>query len=86
MKSLICLVFLPTFAIAQATQPRLGTRGVPIIEQNVLRFRDLNRNGKLDPYEGWRLTPDARARATSLYPFGYGLRYGSLRAASSNTP
>ena len=27
-----------------------------------LRFRDLNRNGQLDPYEDWRLTPAARAR------------------------
>ena len=62
IKSLICLVLLPSFALAQATQPHLGTRGVPIIEQNGLRFRDLNRNGKLDPYEDWRLTPDARAR------------------------
>lgn len=32
-------------------QPRLGTRDVPVIEQGGLRFRDLNRNGVLDPYE-----------------------------------
>ena len=43
-------------------QPHLGTRGVPIIERDGLRFRDLNRSGALDPYEDWRLTPEARAR------------------------
>ena len=35
---------------------------MPIIERDGLRFRDLNRSGALDPYEDWRLTPEARAR------------------------
>ena len=35
---------------------------MPFLEIGGLRFRDLNRNGTLDPYEDWRLTPDARAR------------------------
>ncbi|MFL5579179.1 MAG: glycoside hydrolase family 3 protein [Gemmatimonadaceae bacterium] len=46
-------------------QPVLGTRSAPILEPAGLggrRFRDLNRNGRLDPYEDWRLSPDARAR------------------------
>jgi beta-glucosidase len=47
---------------AQPSQPRLGTRGAPIIERDGLRFKDLNRSGAVDPYEDWRLTPDARAR------------------------
>ena len=46
----------------QPSQPRLGTRGVPIIERDGLRFKDLNRSGAVDPYEDWRLTPEARAR------------------------
>ena len=46
----------------QAQQPALGARSTPIIESAGKRFRDLNRNGALDPYEDWRLTPDARAR------------------------
>jgi beta-glucosidase len=46
---------------AQASQARLGTRGVPILERDGLRFKDLNRSGALDPYEDWRLTPEARA-------------------------
>src|SRR4051794_6767612 len=47
---------------APPSQPRLGTRGVPIIERDGLRFKDLNRSGALDAYEDWRLTPEARAR------------------------
>ena len=35
---------------------------VRIVSVNGFRFRDLNRNGTLDPYEDSRLTPDARAR------------------------
>ncbi|WP_082439383.1 glycoside hydrolase family 3 protein [Massilia sp. WG5] len=45
-------------------QPQLSTRTVPLIEVDGLRFRDLNRNGKLDAYEDWRLP--ARVRAASL--------------------
>lgn len=63
------LCLLPTLALAQVRgtspapgQPRLGTRGTPILEVGPRRFRDLNRNGTLDPYEDWRLTPAARAR------------------------
>jgi hypothetical protein len=33
-------------------QPQLGSRGVPLITVDGLRFRDLNRDGKLEPYEG----------------------------------
>src|SRR5688500_1860356 len=47
---------------AAAGQPTIGTRSVPVLEQGGLRLRDLNRNGRLDPYEDWRLTPAARAR------------------------
>ena len=60
--ALMSLAFLPRTATAQSRQPELGTRGVQIITQGKLRFRDLNRNGALDPYEDWRLTPAARAR------------------------
>src|SRR5467141_5394204 len=34
----------------------------PVLQQNGLQFKDLNRNGVLDPYEDWRLSPDQRAR------------------------
>lgn len=36
--------------------------GVTILEADGLKFKDLNRNGQLDPYEDWRLTVDERAR------------------------
>lgn len=42
-------------------QPALGSRAAPILTVDGLRFRDLNRNGTLDPYEDWRLQPDVRA-------------------------
>ena len=46
---------------APRPQPTLGSRSAPIIEKGGLRFRDLNRNGTLDRYEDWRLTPAERA-------------------------
>jgi beta-glucosidase len=48
----------------QLVQPTLASRAVPLIAIDGLQFRDLNRNGKLDPYEDWRLP--AQARAASL--------------------
>ena len=36
--------------------------GVKIIEDNGFAFKDLNRNGKLDPYEDWRLSTEERAK------------------------
>ncbi len=36
--------------------------GVSIITQDGVQFKDLNKNGVLDPYEDWRLTVDERAR------------------------
>jgi len=35
--------------------------GVKIIEQDGLKFKDLNKNGVLDPYEDWRLSSEERA-------------------------
>ena len=35
--------------------------GVKIITVDGKAFKDMNRNGKLDPYEDWRLTPQKRA-------------------------
>ncbi len=42
-------------------QPQLGSRNVPLITVDGLRFRDLNRDGKLEPYEDWRLPAQQRA-------------------------
>lgn len=45
--------------------PTLGyspTSGVKIITVDGLKFKDLNKNGKLDKYEDWRLSADERAK------------------------
>src|SRR3978361_2073354 len=42
-------------------QPVLGHRSAPLLTGDGLQFKDLNRNGKLDRYEDWRLSPAERA-------------------------
>lgn len=44
-----------------AVQPHLGARSIPLIHENGAQFRDLNRDGVLEPYEDWRLPIAARA-------------------------
>jgi beta-glucosidase len=46
----------------EKSQPVLGTRSAAIIEKRGLKFKDLNKNGKLDKYEDWRLTPEERSK------------------------
>ena len=61
----ILLLAVAPSALAQNAsrrQPTIASRAVPVLEQGGLRFRDLERNGRLDPFEDWRLTPAARAR------------------------
>ena len=43
-------------------QPKLGYKSVKLINIGTLQFKDLNRNGKLDPYEDWRLPYEKRAK------------------------
>ncbi len=53
--------------VKQKGGPTLGyseLSGVKILNKDGLKFKDLNRNGKLDPYEDWRLP--ARERAQDL--------------------
>src|SRR4051812_15814268 len=57
-----CATNSGTQASPAMAQPTLGSRSAPIVQVDGLRFRDLNRNGALDAYEDWRLTPNARAR------------------------
>jgi beta-glucosidase len=42
-------------------RPTLGHRSVPLLTVGGLQFKDLNRNGKLDKFEDWRLSPEERA-------------------------
>ncbi|WP_375194282.1 glycoside hydrolase family 3 protein [Sphingobium sp.] len=62
--SALSLVLFGSHIEAQAAQPVLQSRVAPILTVDGLTFRDLNRNGRLDPYEDWRL--DAQARADDL--------------------
>lgn len=38
------------------------TSGIKLVYSSGFAFKDLNRNGKLDPYEDWRLSADERAK------------------------
>ena len=43
------------------TQPTLGYRSVSLLTEDGYRFKDLNRDGALNPYEDWRLDGATRA-------------------------
>ena len=62
---LACLMMLTLVPAALAeeapVQPELVARVKDIIEVDGYKFKDLNDNGALDPYEDWRLTPAERA-------------------------
>jgi beta-glucosidase len=63
--SVICLIVAVLVSCTgkeKKSQPVLGTRSVAIIEKRGLKFKDLNKNGKLDKYEDWRLTPEERSK------------------------
>lgn len=62
----ICSYGQDTFTTVRNTNgPTLGyspNSGVRILTVDGLNFKDLNKNGVLDPYEDWRLPVDERAR------------------------
>lgn len=51
----------PDAGMPSGSQQILATRSVPLINVTGLEFRDLDRDGALDPYEDWRLTTAERA-------------------------
>ncbi len=62
----LALLFFGVAAGAQNTsstspQPALGYRTDELLTIDGLKFKDMNHNGRLDPYEDWRLSPEARA-------------------------
>ena len=64
MKKLLTILLLIPIVFScskKYEQPELGVRSVEIIQKNGLQFKDLNKNGKLDKYEDWRLSPEKRA-------------------------
>ncbi|VXB96570.1 glycoside hydrolase family 3 N-terminal domain-containing protein [Massilia sp. 9I] len=44
----------------QVDQPSIGVRSKTVLLVDGQRFRDANGNGRLDPYEDWRLRPEQR--------------------------
>ncbi|MFV3130837.1 glycoside hydrolase family 3 protein [Niveispirillum sp. KHB5.9] len=58
--ALLALLLSPGAALAAPPQPSLPS-GQPVLAVDGLSFRDLNRDGRLDPYEDWRVSPQVRA-------------------------
>jgi beta-glucosidase len=54
-------VLLAAPLLAAPAQPEIGVRAKKIITVKGLRFKDLNANGQLEPYEDWRLPAAKRA-------------------------
>jgi beta-glucosidase len=64
LKTVVVLLLLSScYCRAQGTysaQPAIETRAASVLLINQLRFKDLNKNSKLDRYEDWRLPVDQR--------------------------
>ena len=61
--TLSCLLLLSSATFGQGTytlQPDLAIRSVSTIQDKGLRFKDLNKNNVLDPYEDWRVPVEKR--------------------------
>jgi len=53
-------VVSPPAVSAAPSQPKIEAHVAPLLRIGGLTFKDLNRNGVLDPYEDWRLPIDRR--------------------------
>lgn len=63
LKWIILLPMGASLLLAQSrpAQPVLGARVARVLQVEGLQFKDLNKNGRLDAYEDWRLPAEARA-------------------------
>lgn len=52
---------VPVMAQSAVTQVTVESRSKAVLSVNGLKFRDLDGDGKLTPYEDWRLSPQQRA-------------------------
>lgn len=60
-----CVILLSFSSYGQKTeiiQPELGAKSAKILKIGGLQFKDLNKNGQLDKYEDWRLSPNERSK------------------------
>jgi len=62
----------------------LSTRTIPLLHQDGLEFRDLNRDGVLEPYEDWRL-PSATRTADLLARMTLGEKAGAMMHGTAPT-
>lgn len=62
LSALCRLLPIVLVAIRLDAQPTVQSATSPVLTIDGKHFRDLNRNGVLEPYEDWRLTSAARAR------------------------
>jgi beta-glucosidase len=73
-----------------AKQPVLGHRSAPLLTVDGLTFKDLDRNGKLDPYEDWRLPAEVRVadllRRMSLEELAGLMVHGTLPSSGPLAP
>ena len=63
LSAIVSLSFLVLFACnqqAKYSQPELGHRSANLLIEGEYQFKDLNKNGSLDPYEDWRLSTEMR--------------------------
>jgi len=64
--SMLCLLAIVGISqkstVNKKPQPFVGYKTVQILNLEGFQFKDLNKNGKLDKYEDWRLSNDARAK------------------------
>ena len=65
-------------------EPRLGTRTIPLLHRDGAEFRDLNRDGVLEPYEDWRL-PAATRAADLLSRMTLGEKAGAMMHGTAPT-
>lgn len=63
-QNLLVATALPLLAAAAPgpVQPEIGARAKSVITIDGLQFHDLSGDGRLQPYEDWRLSPETRAR------------------------
>ncbi len=62
VRNILLIISLLTFELnaQKITQAPLGFRSAKILKKSGLEFKDLNKNGKLDKYEDWRLPQEIR--------------------------
>jgi beta-glucosidase len=64
--SMFCLLSIVGISqkntVNKKSQPFLGYKTVQLLNLEGFQFKDLNKNGKLDKYEDWRLSDDVRAK------------------------